>query len=470
MNAQLQALEANHTWKVVSLPPGKRAIGCKWVFKTKLRADGSVERYKARLVAKGFNQIAGIDYTDSFSPAAKSVTVRIFLAIAAAHTWLIQQLDINNAFLHGYLEEDIFMLPPEGYDVPPNLVCKLQRSLYGLKQASRPWNAEFTLKLTSYRFAQSVHDHCLFVKPSSSGLMALLVYVDDILITGPSLDDIGRVKQYLHNLFTIKDMGNARYFLGLEIARSTSSLYVAQTKYVMDIIKDTRLVQAKSASSPFPPGLKLDASSGPVFSRPDSYRRLVGRLLYLGFTRPDISYSYAISRDAPPKVCIFQQIIPWLFVHSVMLIGHLARTLGKTKKQSTVSRSTAESEYRSLASTAALHILANPVFHERTMHIELDCHLVRNAYKDGFVSPSFVPGVLQLANVLTKALPLKTFISLISKLGLVSFGSRPTCGGLLKLVISTCNSNLSSNNSLWKKQRKQMQQTLTFSMLDKIFR
>ncbi|KAL2230490.1 UNVERIFIED_CONTAM: Retrovirus-related Pol polyprotein from transposon RE1 [Sesamum indicum] len=225
----------------------------------------SLGRYKARLVAKGFNQIVGIDYTDSLSPVAKSVTVRIFLAIAAAHTWPIQQLDINDAFLHGYLEEDIFMLPSKGYDVPTNLVCKLQRSLYGLKQASCQWNVEFTLKLIAYGFAQSVHDHCLFVKPSSSGLMAMLVYVDDILMTGPSLDDIGRVKQYLYNLFTIKDIGNARYFLGLEIAHSTSDLYMAQTKYAMDIIEDSGLVQAKSASSPFPPALKLDASSGLVF-------------------------------------------------------------------------------------------------------------------------------------------------------------------------------------------------------------
>ncbi|KAL2241352.1 UNVERIFIED_CONTAM: Retrovirus-related Pol polyprotein from transposon RE1 [Sesamum indicum] len=479
MNAELQALDANHTWKVVPLPPGKRAIGCKWVFKTKLRADGSVERYKARLVAKGFNQIAGIDYTDSFSPVAKSVTVRIFLAIAAAYTWPIQQLDINNAFLHGYLEEDIFMSPPEGYDVPPNLVCKLQRSLYGLKQASRQWNAEFTLKLTAYGFAQSVHDHCLFVKPSSSGLMALLVYVDDILITGPSLDDISRVKQYLHSLFTIKDMGNARYFLGLEIARSTSGLYVAQTKYAMDIITDTGLAQAKPASSPFPPGLKLDASSGPVFSRPDSYRRLVGRLLYLGFTRPDISYSVQqlsqylnqphdshwraalhvvrYLKGCPSKGLYFpasNSLVLRAFCDADWascpdsrrsLTGYCvflgdALVSWKTKKQSTVSRSTAESEYRSLASTvcelrwisfilsdfnistslpielfcdnkAALHILANPVFHERTKHIELDCHLVRNAYKDGFIAPSFVPGVLQLADVFTKALPLKTFTS-----------------------------------------------------------
>ncbi|KAL2239042.1 UNVERIFIED_CONTAM: Retrovirus-related Pol polyprotein from transposon RE2 [Sesamum indicum] len=499
MDFELQALEANNTWKVSPLPPSKRAIGCKWVFKTKLRADGTVDRYKARLVAKGFNQIEGIDYTESFSPVAKSVTVRLFLAIAAAHSWPIQQLDINNAFLHGYLEEDIYMVPPEGYEVPPNMVCKLQRSLYGLKQASRQWNAEFTLKLTAYGFVQSVHDHCLFVKPSSSGIMALIVYVDDILITGPSIDDIARVKCYLHDLFTIKDLGDARYFLGLEIARSSSGLYIAQTKYTLDIVRDTGLLHAKPASSPFPPGLKLAAASGTLFSNPGSYRRLVGRLLYLGFSRPDISYSVQqlsqylnqpcdshwkaalhvvrYLKGCPAKGLYFPAAssfnlrafcdADWascldsrrsLTGYCVFLGDALVSW--KTKKQSTVSRSTAESEYRSLASTvcelrwisyilsdfnvpyslpvelfcdnkAALHIVANPVFHERTKHIELDCHLVRDAYKDGFISPSFVPGVLQLADVFTKSLPLRSFLSLISKLGLVSFDPSPTCGGAI---------------------------------------
>ncbi|KAL2240956.1 UNVERIFIED_CONTAM: Retrovirus-related Pol polyprotein from transposon RE1 [Sesamum indicum] len=335
MDMELQALEANHTWKISPLPPGKRAIGC--------TSSG-----------QGLNQIEGIDYTDSFSPVAKCVTVRIFLVVVAAYSWPIQQLDINNAFIYGYLEEEIFMLPPDGYNVPPNM-------------ASRQWNAEFILKPTAYGFAQSVHDHYLFIKPSSSGIMALLVYVDDILITGPSLDDITAVKRYLHQLFTIKDIGDARYFLGLEIARGSSGLYVAQTKYVLDIVRDTGLAQAKSVSSPFPPGLKLAAGSGSPFSRPESYRRLVGRLLYLGFTRLDISYLVQ-QLSCPSRGLYFpaaNSLVLRVYCDAdwascldsrLSLTGYCvflgdALISWKTKKQSTVSRSTAESEYRSLAST-----------------------------------------------------------------------------------------------------------------------
>ncbi|KAL0437101.1 UNVERIFIED_CONTAM: Retrovirus-related Pol polyprotein from transposon RE1 [Sesamum radiatum] len=237
---------------------------CKWVFKTKLRADGSVERYKARLVAKGFTQIEGLDYTDSFSPVAKTVTVRLFFAFAAAQGWPLQQMDVNNAFLHGHLDEDLYMTPPEGYSVAPGMVCKLQ----------------------------SLHTIIVYsLNARAAGLMALMVYVDDILVTGPCLEDIDTVKDYLHNLFTIKDMGDARYFLGLEIARSSTGIYVAQTKYVLDIVSDAGLSRAKSASIPLPLGLKLTADCGALLVNPDSYRRLIGRLLYLAFTRPDISHS-----------------------------------------------------------------------------------------------------------------------------------------------------------------------------------
>ncbi|KAL0385499.1 UNVERIFIED_CONTAM: Retrovirus-related Pol polyprotein from transposon RE2 [Sesamum radiatum] len=367
MSTELRALEQNNTWKLTPLPNGKKAIGCKWVFKTKLRADGTVERHKARLVAKGFNQVEGIDYTDSFSPVAKT------------------------------------------------------RSLYGLKQSSRQWNAEFTLKITEYGFVQSAHDHCLFTKSTPQGLMALLLYVDDILITGPSISDIQTVKNYLHALFTIKDIGDARYFLGLEIARNSTGLYVAQTKYIVDIIKDTGLEQAKAASTPFPPGLKLSTDCGALLQKPDSYRRLVGLYLKGLFFPSQNSFELKAFSDADWAACTDSRRSLTGFC---IFLGD-ALVSWKTKKQSTVSRSTAEAEYRSMAATvcelrwlsyilsdlevsfsvpvplfcdnkAALHITANPVFHERTKHIELDCHLVRDAYREGFIAPSYVRSSLQL--------------------------------------------------------------------------
>ncbi|KAL0371332.1 UNVERIFIED_CONTAM: Retrovirus-related Pol polyprotein from transposon RE1 [Sesamum angustifolium] len=207
MHQELLALDKNHTWEVTTLPPGKKAIGCRWVYKLKLRDDGTVERCKARLVAKGYNQVAGVDYVDCFSPVAKAVT---------------------------------------GH------VCKLKRSLYGLKQASRQWNQEFTSQLVAFGFTQSSHDHCLFFMGSEDTFVAMLIYVDDVLITSPSVSLLTDVKSYLDGLFTIKDLGVARYFLGLQIARSPTGTSVTQTKYINDIVRDTGLMHAKSVTTPFP--------------------------------------------------------------------------------------------------------------------------------------------------------------------------------------------------------------------------
>ncbi|KAL0449636.1 UNVERIFIED_CONTAM: Retrovirus-related Pol polyprotein from transposon TNT 1-94 [Sesamum latifolium] len=307
---------------------------------------------------------------ESFSPVAKAVTVCIFLEIVASYVWPIQQLDINDAFLHGYMDEDLYMDPPEGYVVEPDLVCKLERSLYGLKQASQQWNLEFTQNLEAYGFVQLPNDHCLFTMGSDTGKLFLLVYVYHILI-GTSLSEIESVK----------------------------------TKYTLDIIKDTGILQSKAVSTPFPQGLKLTTNCGAQLQHPDAYQRLVGRLLYLGFTRSD-------TRCSLTGFCIF--------------LGD-ALISRKTKKQSTASRSTAEAEYRSLEATICelRWITLN--------NIEIDCHIVRDAYKDGFVHPSHIKGADQLADIFTKPLPLKSFSIMVSKLGLVSFLPSSTCGGLLNI-------------------------------------
>ncbi|KAL0395484.1 UNVERIFIED_CONTAM: Retrovirus-related Pol polyprotein from transposon RE1 [Sesamum latifolium] len=493
MVEELKALETNNTWEVTSLPAGKKAIGSRWVYKLKLNSDGSVNHYKARLVAKGYNQIEGVDYTDSFSPVAKTVTVRIFLSIASAYSWPVHQLDINNAFLHGSIDEEVYMSTPDGYPVQPGNMYKLKRSLYGLKQASRQWNQEFTLKLAEFGFTQSVHDHCLFIKAAQDGFLALLVYVDDILAMGPSESLIMEVKSYLDALFTIKDLGYVKYFLGLEVARSPDGMSVTQHKYAVDIISDTGMTAASSVSTPLPPRIKLTSDSDALFREPNKYRRLIGRLLYLGFMRPDISFavhqlSQFLQRPTEQHWHVALHVVRYLkgtptaglffsSSNSFQLTAYVDADWGacvdsrrsvsgycvflgssliswKTKKQNTVSRSSAEAEYRAMAAgvcelqwisyiladfripvttpipfwcdnQAALHMTANPVFHERTKHLDIDCHVVRDKYKDGFISPSFISSKLQLADIFTKALSEPSFHSLLSKLGLLSLSSIP---------------------------------------------
>lgn len=163
MKAEVKALEENGTWTLQELPKGKRAIDSKWVYKIKYKPNGEIERYKARLVAKGFTQMEGIDFHDTFTPVAKLVTVRSLLAVAVKRDWHIHQLDVNNAFLHGDLDEDVYMKVPQGFGKQDDKrVCKLRKSLYGLKQASRNWYKKFTSFLKGLGFKQSVADHSHF--------------------------------------------------------------------------------------------------------------------------------------------------------------------------------------------------------------------------------------------------------------------------------------------------------------------
>lgn len=195
MNAEMEALNRNGTWVLTNLPPGRKPIGCRWVYKIKYKSTGEIDRYKARLVAKGYNQREGVDFYETFSPVVKMVTVRCMISIAVNNNWDLYQLDVNNAFLYGDLTEDVYMsLPPGYFSKNDTRVCKLVKSLYGLKQAPRKWNEKLTGSLLEIGFIQSKSDYSLFIKSDGSNIVALLVYVDDIVITGNNIDEINRCK------------------------------------------------------------------------------------------------------------------------------------------------------------------------------------------------------------------------------------------------------------------------------------
>ena len=292
MKAEVEALELNKTWLLIDLPPNVKPIRCKWVYKIKRFPDGTVERYKARLVAKGYAQTEGVDYFETFSPIVKMATIRVVLALASIRRWHVQQLDVNNAFLHGDLTEDVYMTVPPG--VPssrPNQCCKLLKSLYGLKQASRKWYEKLSILLLSCGYQQAQADHSLFVKSAGADFTILLVYVNDIVLTGNSVTEMSNIKGILHSNFRIKDLGELKYFLGLEVAYSDQGISLCQRKYCLDLLQDSGLLGSRPSSTPMDNAIRLHQDSGPRFPDVTAYRHLVGRLLYLTTTRLNIAFA-----------------------------------------------------------------------------------------------------------------------------------------------------------------------------------
>ena len=218
VKVEVDALEVSRTWDVVDLPAGKKAIGSKWVFTIKYNADGTIERYKRRLVCCGNHQVEGEDYEETFAPVAKMDTVRTLLEVAAAKSLEVHQMDVHNAFLHGDLEEEVYMRMPPGFQSDdPNKVCRLRKSLYGLKQAPRCWFEKLTKALKGFGFVQSYEDYSLFSYVKGEKCIRVLIYVDDLIVAGNDLSMIAKFKKHLSDCFHMKDLGKAKYFLGIEL-------------------------------------------------------------------------------------------------------------------------------------------------------------------------------------------------------------------------------------------------------------
>lgn len=270
MQKEIEALEKNKTWTVTTLPPGKKAIGCKWIYKLKYRADGSLERHKARLVVLGNKQKEGVDYKETFAPVVKMTTVRMFLEVAAARNWELHQMDVNNAFLHGDLEEEVYMQMPPGFrnGEDKNSVCFLKKSLYGLKQAQRCWFVKLKGALTTYGFKESHGDYSVFFLRQGTCEIYIFVYIDDLIIGGNDTNGIASFKTYLSKCFHMKDLGSLKYFLGIEVARNREGIFLCQRKYTLDIISEVGCLGSKPITSLMEQQQRLALSNGPLLDDP----------------------------------------------------------------------------------------------------------------------------------------------------------------------------------------------------------
>jgi hypothetical protein len=298
MDEEMHSLLENGTWELVERPEGVKPIPMKWVYKVKRDAQGNIEWYKSRLVAKGFLQKQGVDFEEVYALVSKHTTLRVLLAIVAQQDLELHQLDVKTAFLNGELEEEIYMQQPQGYEQGgPNIVCRLLRTLYGLRQAPRAWHQCLKKVLENLEFVASSTDAALFQSTMDGETVWLLVWVDDILVAAQGEERVAKVKVHLTAKFDVRDLGPATYFLGMELShdREAPSLKLTQKKLMGELNNRYGLAYACARSVPQAAGEKLRKEGEPLDTVRFPYSECVGSQLYLSVcTRPDIAQAVGV--------------------------------------------------------------------------------------------------------------------------------------------------------------------------------
>lgn len=296
MEEEMKSLMENRTWDIVPLPDGQKALKCKWVLRKKTDVNGNLERYKARLVIKGCSQRAGIDFDEVYSPVVRYASIRYLISLAVQYDMEIYQMDAITAFLQGDLDDVIYMQQPEYFHDNTNKVCKLRKSLYGLKQASRIWNMKFSNVLTTAGYIRSTSDPCIYFKFVENKKIFISIYVDDVLIFTNCSKLRTELQQILTSNFKMKDLGAARFCVGLRITRDRKNrtIYVDQTKYIEELLEKFDMVECNSIDVPSDPNQRLSKENPTTDFDVNSvpYQQAVGSILYLTQgTRPDIAFS-----------------------------------------------------------------------------------------------------------------------------------------------------------------------------------
>lgn len=500
MHEEIEALKENETWKLVDLPPGRKAIGSKWIFRTKTNEKGEITKFKARLVAKGYNQ-HNLEDIETFSPVVKKETLRAFISAAAYDNMIINHLDIKTAFLYGKLNEEVYMVQPEEFE-EGNKVCKLEKCIYGLKQSSRIFNQDLENKLIKMGFQASKADSCLFTKFKNGKRINCIIYVDDILVSSKSNQEIQNFITDLKKSYSITDLGEVKYYLGIEIRKNEGNFYLCQKKQIDELVKDFNLEDAKPTYTPMETNYyNLEGEEDKLESN-EKYRSAIGKLLYISnATRPDISASthilsrrcenprqrdwtavkrvirylkttkdiqLQISSEKPPELSFYSDSDWAQDRHDrkstsgnlIFLGGNLISW--KSKKQQSVSLSSTEAEFISIAqgslelqwiislvedlglkqtlpiktfedNQSVIKITECEKYSGRIKHLDIKLHHLRDLVKKKEIEINYCPTEKMVADILTKPLAKPRFELLRQKLGLVQQNPR-ACGGMLASV------------------------------------
>ncbi|KAI3780227.1 hypothetical protein L2E82_10198 [Cichorium intybus] len=426
MDSEIKSMYDNQVWNLVDNVPGRKTVGCKWIFKKKTDMDGKVHTYKARLVAKGFTQTPGVDYDETFSPVAKINSIRIMLAIAAFHNYEIWQMDVKTAFLNEKLTEDVYMNQLEGF-VDTKHLDKVFKE---------------------FGFSRSEDESCVYVKASGSIVTFLVLYVNDILLMGNDVPTLQDVKSWLGKCFAMKDLGEAAYILRIRILRDRKRKLIglSQCTYLEKVLKRFNMENSKKGELPIQSNAKLRKTQSPSTDEEIAemsrvpYASAVGSIMYaMTCTRPDVSFALSM-------VSRYQGNLGkahWIAVKNILkylrrtknMVLVLGAVMTSISKQETVADSTCESEYiaASEASKEAawlknfigdlgvvpsiqepvelfcdnegvVALTKEPRDHGKSRHIERKYHYIRHQVEEGHLLVKRVSSDANPADRLTKAL------------------------------------------------------------------
>ena len=495
--SEYKSLIDNHTWELVPPPHDKNIVGSKWVFKVKRNADGTVQKFKARLVAQGYTQSPGIDYDEVFAPVVRYTSIRSLLAVANICNWEIHQMDAKTAFLQGDLNEEIYMRQPNGFVDPdkPDYVCKLNKGIYGLKQAARCWNNSINSYLLSHGYKKSTADPCVYIKTVKSQdgtvhFVMIAIYVDDMLFFSNNTEMLEKEKREIAKEFQVEDLGELHYVVGMSIVRDREkrTMSITQKKYLEGVLKKFDMENCKPVSTPLEFGKKYEELSkdDERFDK-QMYQRAIGCLTYAAtISRPDLSTAVSVLFMSNPGIEHWKGVKRVLrYVRGTLDIGlvyygndtstvltgysdadwagdlltrrsttgYVFQIQGSTvrwcsKRHACVARSTTEAEYIALSITSqeavwlrrllenvlkkqdnptvlyednqgTMELTKNPKFHNRTKHIDVSYHYVREQVDNKNTSVKYCKTEDMLADVMTKELSKVQFERFRDMLGLV---------------------------------------------------
>lgn len=292
MKDEMASFKENNTFSLVQLPEGRQTVGGRWVYALKEDEKGN-ETHKARYVAKGYSQVEGLDYSETFSPTANLTSLRVLMQLATQHDFTLHQMDVKAAYLHAPIDHEIYMEQPEGFHVKSKkgvqLVCKLNKSIYGLKQSGRNWNLMLHDFLLESEFVQSQTDNCIYTKMSDNEKVILLVWVDDIVVAASNEQCLKEVKEKLKSKFKMKDLGQLTHFIGIDFTQTEGTVKMNQSRYIDKILQRFGMSECKSRATPSE--IKCDLTPEGDQTDQRQYRGMLGSLIYImTCTRPDISW------------------------------------------------------------------------------------------------------------------------------------------------------------------------------------